>query len=87
MGIMVCVLLLFQRKVNHVKIDQEKRCTVPLWQESLKLMTTGNFLQSVQVLVQPFPYFFFLRDNVFPGARRRTNVQGKSHNRSEMIRT
>uniref|UniRef100_A0A8C2Y898 Dynein heavy chain 5, axonemal-like n=1 Tax=Coturnix japonica TaxID=93934 RepID=A0A8C2Y898_COTJA len=44
MRIMDCVLLLFQRKIDSVTIDQERPCVKPSWAEALKLMNNSGFL-------------------------------------------
>ena len=47
MRIMDCVLILFRRKVSPVTFDPDKMCVKPSWNESLRLLSAGGFLQSL----------------------------------------
>ena len=48
MRIMDCVLLLFQKKLNTMAMDLDRPGPKPSWTESLKMMSQGGFLQSLQ---------------------------------------
>eukprot|EP00117_Sycon_ciliatum_P004310 scpid857/ scgid8744/ Dynein heavy chain 5, axonemal; Axonemal beta dynein heavy chain 5; Ciliary dynein heavy chain 5 len=48
MRIMDCVLILFQRKLSTWTMDKEKPTNSPSWSESLKLMSAGGFLNTLQ---------------------------------------
>ena len=42
MRIMDCVLLLFQRRLQHVVADHDRQCTKPSWSDSLKVNQRGD---------------------------------------------
>ncbi|KAM7379582.1 hypothetical protein PAMP_005128 [Pampus punctatissimus] len=48
MRIMDCSLLLFQKKLDSVSVDPERRCLKPSWAEALKLMSGAGFMISLQ---------------------------------------
>ncbi|XP_077138122.1 dynein axonemal heavy chain 8 isoform X2 [Ranitomeya variabilis] len=47
MRIMDCCLLLLQKRLDPVVMDPDKLCCKPSWGESLKLMSSSGFLQSL----------------------------------------
>uniref|UniRef100_A0A3Q1JKI8 AAA+ ATPase domain-containing protein n=1 Tax=Anabas testudineus TaxID=64144 RepID=A0A3Q1JKI8_ANATE len=48
MRIMDCCLLLFQKKLESVSVDPERRCLKPSWGDALKLMSAAGFMTSLQ---------------------------------------
>ncbi|CAJ1072667.1 dynein axonemal heavy chain 8-like isoform X3 [Xyrichtys novacula] len=48
MRIMDCCVLLFQKKLDTVTIDQERLCVKPSWGEAQKLISSTGFLTSLQ---------------------------------------
>ena len=48
MRISDCVLLLLGRPLDQVEIDPDRPCVKPSWSHSLKMLSGGNFLQSLQ---------------------------------------
>ncbi|GFT85548.1 dynein heavy chain 5, axonemal [Trichonephila clavipes] len=49
MRIMDCVLILFQYPLKPVIPDPERPCPTPSWEVSLKIMSSGAFLNNLQV--------------------------------------
>lgn len=45
--IMDCVLILFQKRIDPYVVDLEKQTIKPSWQESLKLLASTKFLESL----------------------------------------
>ncbi|KAM4740016.1 dynein axonemal heavy chain 8-like [Anableps anableps] len=48
MRIMDCVLILFNKKLDSVTVDPERRCIKPSWIEAMKLLSSPGFLTSLQ---------------------------------------
>ncbi|KAK5607192.1 Dynein heavy chain 8, axonemal [Crenichthys baileyi] len=48
MRIMDCVLILFNKKLDSVSVDPERRCIKPSWTEAMKLLSSPGFLTSLQ---------------------------------------
>ncbi|XP_069464857.1 dynein axonemal heavy chain 8 [Ambystoma mexicanum] len=79
MRIMDCCLILFQRRMDTVTLDPERPCVKPSWGESLKLLSSTGFLQSLQQfakdvinpeMVELLQPYFQMEDYTFENAKK-----------------
>jgi len=54
--IMDCVLLMFQRPLDTVDVDEDRNCIKPSWNQSLKVRSVSCFCQIVCCLSFHLPY-------------------------------
>ena len=48
MRISDCVLILLGKSLDHVEMDPDRPCVKPSWSHSQRMLSGGNFLQSLQ---------------------------------------
>ncbi|XP_073529664.1 dynein axonemal heavy chain 8-like [Phyllobates terribilis] len=79
MRIMDCCLLLLQKRLDPVVMDLDKPCCKPSWGESLKLMSSPGFLQSLhqypkdsvnEEMVELLQPYFLMEDYSMDNAKK-----------------